>query len=135
MSNPMLAVRATTPARSRGRGPRRGRSAAAAATALAALALVSACGGSSKSSSETPVHTGKQLNMHTVTASIEESFLEKRHLHATVICPTGVEQRAGNNFTCEATGVQVSGHSHKPFHVHVAVTQVNNNGYVKYVSY
>jgi hypothetical protein len=100
---------------------------------VAATASVSACGGSSNSS--TPEHTGKPLNMHTVEGSIEESFLAKRGIHAKVTCPTTVEQRAGNDFTCEATGVAGHGHSAKPFHVHVAVKQVNNAGYVTYVSY
>jgi hypothetical protein len=104
---------------------------AAFGLAVLAAALVGACGGSSTN----PEHTGKTLNMHTVIGSIEESFLSKRHIHAKITCPATVEQRAGNNFTCEATGVEGTGKNAKPFHVHVGVTQVNNAGYVKYVSY
>jgi len=124
--NPTLADR---PAGGRGRARR---SLALAGAALATVAIA-ACGGSKSSESTAP--TGKQLNMHTVIASIEESFLEKRHIHAKITCPTSEEQRQGNNFTCEATGFTGTGTNRKPFTVHVAVTQVNNSGYVKYVSY
>ena len=103
---------------------------------LSAGVVIGACGGSSgKSSSSTSATSGRLLDMRTVVGSIEESFLDKRHIHATVTCPSRVEQRAGNNFTCEASGFLGSGRSRKPFRVHVAVTQVNNSGYVKYVSY
>lgn len=101
------------------------------ATLLAAVAI-SACG-SSKGSSTT--QTGRSLNMTRVIGSIEESFLTKRKIHAKVSCPSHVEQRAGNNFTCIATGFTGTGSKRKPFTVHVAVTQANNNGYVTYVSY
>ena len=112
------------------------RAGALALCALAGAAAISACGSSAKSpASSSSAPTGRLLNMHTVVGSIEESFLTKRHIHANVTCPTHVEQRAGNNFTCEASGFAGSGKSRKPFRVHVAVTQVNNAGYVKYVSY
>ena len=127
-SIPTLADRAALAAR--GRGARHRRALALGAAAIAAISLA-ACGGSKEGSSP----TGKQLNMHTVIASIEESFLAKRHIHATIKCPTTEEQRAGNNFTCVATGFTGTGSSRKPFTVHVAVTQVNDKGYVKYVSY
>lgn len=129
-SNPKPAGRASPRARA---GRRSGAHAPVvlAAVAFAALAIA-ACGGS-KTEGSTP--TGKQLNMHTVIASIEESFLAKRHIHAKITCPTSEEQRANNNFTCEATGFTGTGKNRKPFTVHVAVTQVNNSGYVKYVSY
>ena len=106
------------------------RALALGAAAITAISLA-ACGGSKESNAP----TGKLLNMHTVIASIEESFAAKRHIHATIKCPTSEEQRAGNNFTCVATGFAGTGKDRKPFNVHVAVTQVNDKGYVKYVSY
>jgi hypothetical protein len=107
------------------------------AAAVASAVAIGACGGSSSTSSnnnEPSKRTGKALNMHVVIGSIEESFLKKRGIHAKVACPVSVEQSKGHNFTCEATGT-TAGHPPKPFRVRVAVMQVNNNGYVEYVSY
>jgi hypothetical protein len=104
-----------------------------AVSALAAATLIAACG--SSSSGEEAKTTGKKLNMARVTKSIEDSFLEKRKIRAHVVCPTSIEQRKGNNFTCTATGFTGTGKQRKPFNVHVAVTQTNNSGYVTYVSY
>jgi hypothetical protein len=124
------AVETSIPSRApRARGARHHRALALGAAAITAVSLA-ACGGSKEGGK-----TGKQLNMHTVIASIEESFLEKRHIHAVIKCPTSEEQRTGNNFTCVATGFTGTGSSRKPFTVHVAVTQVNDKGYVKYISY
>jgi hypothetical protein len=109
------------------------------AGALAGLAI-GACGGSSSpagssAKSSTAAKGGRLLNMHTVVGSIEESFFKERHIHAKVSCPVRVEQRAGNDFTCQASGTVGSGKQAKPFLVRVRVTQVNNAGYVRYVSY
>lgn len=106
-----------------------------AASALAAATLIAACGGSGSSSKEEAKATGKKLDMARVMKSIEQSFMEKRHIKANVTCPTGIEQRKGNNFTCTATGFSGNGSKRKHFKVHVAVTQTNNSGYVTYVSY
>lgn len=104
------------------------RGALLAAAGLASAALVSACGSSSTSTGS----TGKKLDVARVEASIEESILAKRHLHSTVTCPAGIEQKAGNDFTCYATGT--IGKKKTPYRTPFEVTQVNNNGYVTYHS-
>ena len=120
-----------------GRRPRAHRSVAGRRKALlvpAALAtalLIGACGSSSNETSS----TGKKLDMARVVKSIEQSFLEKRHIVAHVSCPSSEEQKAGNNFVCTASGFTGSGANKKPFTVHVGVTQANDKGYVTYVSY
>jgi hypothetical protein len=106
------------------------RGALLAAAGLASATLISACGSSSTTSSSGG--TGKKLDMTRVAASIEESILLKRHLHSTVTCPAGIEQRAGNDFTCFATGT--IGAKKTPYRTPFQVTQVNNNGYVTYHS-
>jgi hypothetical protein len=106
------------------------RGALLAAAGLASATLLGACGSSSTSPS-TPA-TGKKLDMARVSAAIEESILLKRHLHSTVTCPAGIEQKAGNDFTCYATGT--IGKKKTPYRTPFQVTQVNNNGYVTYHS-
>ena len=66
------------------------------------------------------------------SASIEESILLKRHLRSTVTCPASVEQKAGVEFTCYATGT--IGKKKTPYRTPFTVTQVNNSGYVTYHS-
>jgi len=67
------------------------------------------------------------LNTEKVEHAIAASIAAQRHLTATVACPPEVLQKAGITFTCTAT---VSGSSKRyPFEV----TQVGNNGRVKYV--
>ena len=105
------------------------RGALLAATGLASASLISACGSSSTESSPA---TGKKLDMARVVAAIEESILVKRHLHSLVSCPAGIEQKAGNDFTCYATGT--IGKKKTPYRTPFTVTQVNNNGYVTYHS-
>jgi hypothetical protein len=105
------------------------RAAALAAAGLVSATLLGACGSSSTSS---PATTGRKLDVARVAASIEESILTKRHLRSTVTCPTNVEQKAGNDFTCYATGT--IGKKKTPYRTPFAVTQVNNNGYVTYHS-
>jgi hypothetical protein len=107
------------------------RGALLAAAGLASASLITACGSSSTSSSSTG-SSGKKLDVARVAASIEESILLKRHLHSTVTCPAGVEQKAGNDFTCYATGT--IGKKKTPYRTPFVVTQVNNNGYVTYHS-
>jgi len=106
------------------------RGAALAATGLAAATLVSACGSSSTETSNSP--SGKKLDVARVQASIEESILLKRHLRSTVTCPASVEQKAGVEFTCYATGT--IGKKKTPYRTPFTVTQVNNSGYVTYHS-
>ena len=107
------------------------RGALLAATGLASASLISACGSSSTSSSSSTT-SGKKLDVARVAASIEESILLKRHLRSTVTCPTGIEQGAGIDFTCYATGT--IGKKKTPYRTPFTVTQVNNNGYVTYHS-
>jgi len=67
------------------------------------------------------------LNTEKVEHAIAASIAGQRHLAATVTCPHEVLQRTGIVFTCTAV---VSGSSKQyPFEV----TQVDNNGRVKYV--
>src|SRR5262249_12546588 len=70
------------------------RGATGAIAALVCAALVSACGGSSStgSASNTNLNTGR------VGKSIEQTLLEKRHVHAAVVCPGAVPQETGRTF-------------------------------------
>jgi hypothetical protein len=130
-----------TPAAERGRAGRSrsawsargaGRPALLVGAALVTAALLGACGGSSSSSSEGK--TGKSLDVARVQLSIEESILRERHLHAKVTCPTSIEQRKGNNFTCYATGTVTHGHHTESFRTPFEVEQVNSLGSVYYHS-
>jgi hypothetical protein len=107
------------------------RRAALIAGALAAAALIGACGSSSSSSSG----TGHKLDTARIELSIQQSIASEKHMTSKVTCPAVVEQRAGNSFTCVATGTVVGrggrvGHFSTPF----TVEQVNGNGYVNYHS-
>jgi len=67
------------------------------------------------------------LNIEKVEHAIAASIAAQRHLKADVTCPKEVLQQSGITFTCKAT---VSGSTKSyPFEV----TQVGNNGRVKYV--
>ena len=67
------------------------------------------------------------LNIEKVEHAIAASIAAQRHLKADVTCPKEVLQQSGITFTCTAT---VSGSTKSyPFEV----TQVGNNGRVKYV--
>jgi hypothetical protein len=101
-----------------------------AATALVAAALLSACGSSGGGGSTT---TGKKLEVARVEKSIEGSILNEKHMHATVTCPE-VEQKAGDTFTCVATGTVTKGNTAVPFRTPFTVEQVNDKGYVYYHS-
>ena len=104
------------------------RGALAAVAALACAALLGACGSSSSSSSGTTA----TVDVTRVAASIEESILKERHIHATVVCPTAVPQVKGQTFECIAT-------SHSPVKPYAeiktpfVVTVQTNKGYVTYV--
>ena len=107
--------------------PARARARARSIVAIAALAgaaLISACGSSSTTSSTatTDVDTAR------VAASIEQSVLEKRHIHTTVVCPTTVPQETGKTFECIATTTKAP-ITKTPF----VVTVQNSKGYVTYV--
>jgi len=102
-----------------------------AAAALVAVALVSACGSSSKTTTETT--TGKKLEVARVEKSIENSIAEEKKMHAVVTCPS-VEQKEGISFTCVATGTVTKGGKAVSFHTPFTVEQVNNKGYVYYHS-
>lgn len=67
---------------------------------LILVALLVGCGGSDGPSKPAdPVI----LDTAQVERSIEESIATQRDLDATVICPTGVEQKKGLRFACLAT--------------------------------
>jgi len=103
------------------------------ACALAAALLLSACGGGSSSPSEES-GTGKPLDISRVEKAIEESVVNERHLHTTVVCPA-VEQRKGLTFTCYASGVVTKPHGHtESFKTPFTVEQVNGSGSVYYHS-
>jgi hypothetical protein len=101
----------------------------AAATALACAALVSACGGSSSTTSE-PVTT--TVNTAQVASSIKETVLSKRGLHVTVVCPASVPAEKGKTFECIATGHSTAA-PHAVTKTPFLVTIQSNRGYVTYV--
>ncbi|HLI32780.1 MAG TPA: hypothetical protein VKU89_08595 [Solirubrobacteraceae bacterium] len=126
-------------AQGRALGPQRlGRAAAAGGAALAAAALIAACGGSgsaSGSSGSASGGGGKHLDVARVELSIEQSIFREKHMTARVTCPSDVEQRAGNTFTCYATGTVVGKNGRREsFRTPFIVEQQNNSGYVYYHS-
>jgi hypothetical protein len=60
--------------------------------ATAALSPVLAACGSSEN----------KLDTVTIERAIAQSILAQRHLYATVSCPTGIQRKAGRDFTCTA---------------------------------
>jgi H2-forming N5,N10-methylenetetrahydromethanopterin dehydrogenase-like enzyme len=90
--------------------------------------LVSACGGSSSTSSTAPTTT---VNTAQVARSIEGTVLEKRHVHVTAVCPAAVPAEKGKTFECIATG-----RGTKPPHAVTKtpflVTIQSDRGYVTY---
>ena len=67
------------------------------------------------------------LNSEKIEQAIAASIAGQRHLSATVTCPQEVLQKAGISFNCSAV---VKGSSKRyPF----VVTQVDNDGHVRYV--
>jgi hypothetical protein len=109
----------------------RGRAQLLAVVALAcAGAVLSACG-SSKSTTSTN-QTGKPLNTSQVAASIEESILKERGIHATVICPNTVLVEKGKKFECLATSKSTQP-PHNQVRTPFVVTIETERGYVTYV--
>jgi hypothetical protein len=85
----------------------------AAAVALIALA---GCGGSEKP---------KILDTERIERAIEQSILQKRHIVATVTCPSGTERKKGKKFRCLAT--------YRGGRTPFLVTQTDDRGAVRYV--
>ena len=72
------------------------------------------------------------MNTVQVAASIKQTLLEKRKLHATVTCPASVVAETGKTFVCTAKSQSTTKPSvvvQTPF----KVTIENNRGYVTYV--
>jgi hypothetical protein len=107
--------------------PRRG--ASVAATALACAVLVSACGSSSSNGSGAAT---TNLNTAHVAVAIEQTVLEKRHLHSKVVCPASVPQEAGRTFECIAS-ITAAKAPHAVTSTPFLVTIQNSRGYVTYV--
>jgi Domain of unknown function (DUF4333) len=72
--------------------PVRTRACCQIAVALAGVGIAG-CGSSSP----------KILDTERVERAIEQSVLQKRHLKATVSCPSGIKQKKGAVFRCIAT--------------------------------
>src|SRR5262249_8932209 len=104
------------------------RGASVATTALACAALLSACGGSSSTESASKTN----LNTARVAKSIEETLRDKRHVHATVVCPGAVPQETGRTFECVAK-ITSTTPPHAVTNSPFLVTIQNNRGYVTYV--
>jgi hypothetical protein len=96
------------------RSPARWRAHVFGLVATIPLALTVAGCGSSKPT----------LNTLAVERATEASILTERHLHATVLCPPRVPQKAGFAFTCTAT-LDVGTYP-------VLVTETNGSGHVRY---
>ncbi len=96
---------------------------------------MSACGGSSSNkAAEESKPTGKPLDLARVEKSIEQSIASEKGMHAVIQCPSYVEQRKGNNFTCYAVGTVGTGKHKVAFRTPFEVVQQSNNGYVYYHS-
>jgi Domain of unknown function (DUF4333) len=67
------------------------------------------------------------LNSEKIEQAIAASIARQRHLSSTVTCPQEILQKAGLSFTC--TAVVKGSPKHYPFDV----TQVDNDGHVRYV--
>lgn len=103
------------------------------AGAIACAGLISACGssGSSTASSE-PTPGTRPVDTTQVAASIKQTLLEKRKIHATVSCPATIVAETGKTFVCTAKSHSTTTPSvvvSTPF----KVTIENNRGYVTYV--
>jgi hypothetical protein len=85
------------------------------AVAAAALALPG-CGSSAKP---------RPLDTERVERAIEKSILQKRHLTASVSCPSGIERKKGKRFRCLAT--------YKGGRTTFLVTQDDDRGAVHYL--
>jgi hypothetical protein len=106
------------------------RTAVVTVAVLACAALVGACGSSTSSSSSSAAHAN--LNTTGVAASIEQTLLEKRHLHSTVACPAAVPQEKGRTFECIAT-IRGTKPPHAVTKAPFVVTIQTDRGYITYV--
>jgi len=104
------------------------RATVAAIAVLGCAALVSACG-SSKTSSESS--TKGTVDTARVATSIEQTILEKRHLHSTVVCPAAMPAEKGRTFECIAS-VTSTKPPHTVTKTPFVVTIQSNRGYVTY---
>jgi hypothetical protein len=107
------------------------RGAIGAITVLACAALASACG-SSKGSTEGSGGAKTNVDTAKVAASIEQTVLTKRGIHAKVTCPATVAAVPSATFECIATNRATK----PPFTVTKTpflVTIQNARGYVTYV--
>lgn len=68
---------------------------------LIAVMVLAGCGGADDG--PRPEGAVRYIDADRVETAIEESILASRDLDATVVCPTGVEQRKGLRFACLAT--------------------------------
>lgn len=102
-----------------------------AIAALGCGGLLSACG-SSKSSSETSGGAKGTVDTVKVAASIEQTILEKRHLHSTVVCPAAMPAEVGRTFECIATITSAKA-PHTTTKTPFVVTIQSPRGYVTYV--
>jgi hypothetical protein len=87
--------------------------------------LLAACGSSDKK--DKPTTPAKQLDTSNVAKSIEDTISSERGLTATVTCPTGIEQKKGVKFVCQAT---VKKQGTTPFDV----TVTDDNGAVDFAA-
>jgi hypothetical protein len=104
----------------RRRRPRWADTGAAIALAVGLAITVSACGGSGGATS-----THAAIDSTRVATAIETSIHHKRHVDASVTCPSGVAQRADERFYCVA---QIGSHI-TPFRV----TETGARGQVDWV--
>jgi hypothetical protein len=112
--------------------PRPGRTGLVLAAALACAALTSACGSSGSKSHSEPPPGSKPVNTAQVAASIEETLLKKRHIHAKVSCPASVLAEKGKTFVCIAKSTNPKKRS-ETIQTPFKVTIQTNRGYVTYV--
>jgi hypothetical protein len=90
---------------------------------------ISACGSGSSGSGP-----AQNLDTARIAASIEQSILSERHVHAKVTCPVAVPQEAGRVFTCIATGTSGKSRHKTSFRTPFTVTVKSDRGYVEYHS-
>lgn len=94
---------------------------------ICALAI-GACGSSSSTTSGNIPAEKIKLNTAHVAHAIEQSVLQQRHVHASVLCPKSVPQEKGHHFVCVATVTTGKKPTSTPF----AVIVQNDKGYVTY---
>ena len=70
------------------------------------------------------------INGEKIERAIEHSSLAQRHEHVQVSCPSGVQQKKGLTFVCEA--INHSGPVAKRVTTRFVVTQLDSSGHVHY---